>query len=507
MITKYKAVQLDGILCSTKGLSSQTPIKLSNSGYHGPKIPCVETVDGIDWYQYMVPNEKYISLMDKVGRNEINQKFIICMTIPNQRDKNNPKRRFAAFNNVLDFLGYIRDVPRNRWVFFEYIMGGQIQKLYFDIDIDVGKLVDIGVIVAPEDPNHCKQQLDLFSKELISSLVGRIVSVFNQRGYPINLTKQILIFNSNSETKRSYHLIVDGYAVSSNDENSILAHEILEQFPDYIFKSRIIDDLYSSKQQLRLFHSQKPGSNRPKVFVDKWYYGEHLIEYQYPEIPVPDEITKNAIQFTTLFQASCVTYIDACQIIAINCSSEKGMPKRRHKMWADTGAFDNTDDNIITDDIVDAICQRVSPKMFDVYKLERDKISNSCIYLTRRRELIGTEVMCTLCDRTHSSNNAFLAVNKYGKVVFYCHGNYPEYNLSKIVADVSDLLPQNEELEQDQKQSIIKQLYGKVTPSPSPFPSPQPVLINNTVCLLVTTIPSPITLKQKMRTIAAEPKI
>lgn len=488
MANKYQVVNLEEVLCGSKGLASSSPIKLNNSGYKGYKINNVENVDGIDWYQYMVPNERYFSLIDKVGQNEINQKFIVCVTIPNLKDKNRPNRRFAAFNSVLDFLHYIKDVPRERWVFFEYIMGDQVQKLYFDIDTDVGKLVEVGIINIPEDPNHCRQQLDIFSRQLISSLVGRIITVFNQRGHTIDIAKQILIFNSNSTTKRSYHVVVDGYAVSNCDENSALAQEILKPFPDYIFKKRIIDDLYSSKQQFRLFQSQKPGSNRPKVFVDKWYYGDDLIEYQYPEISVPDEITQNALRFTTLFQASCVTYIDACKIIAIVPPNENstGKNSRRNKLWTETGTFDELDETPVTEDIIDAICQRVDPKMFDIYRLERDKIAGPFIALNRKGNLIGTEVMCTLCDRTHKSIGAFLRVNKYGKVHFYCYGTE---GLSKVVADISDLLPSNKELEINQKQSILNQLKGHTSPS------------------IKAAVPSPITLHSQMRTMAANSNI
>jgi hypothetical protein len=428
---------------------------LSGSGKKYGKSQNVEVVDGIEWYQYMIPNERYYSLMDKVGANEIIKKFVICIAIPNAKDKNKPNRRFAAFDSVLDFLHYIKDVPRERWVFFEYIMGDQTQKPYFDIDVDVEKLVDLGIITIPENLDHCQYQLDLFTNQLISSLVGRIFTVFHQRNCPLDITKNILLFNSNSTTKRSYHLIVNGYAVSNCEENYNLAQEILEGFPDYVLKKKLIDpSMWASKQQFRLFQSQKPGSNRPKIFMNKWYYADQPIEYCFSKISAPDQIIYDNLQFSILFQASCVTYTENCKVISVVPTLESG---RRYKFWKDVGSFD-PDECIITDNIIDAICKRVNHKMFQVYKLERDKVTGPFIYLCRRRELLGTEVMCTLCNRTHKSNNAFLRVDKCGKVYFHCHATE---GLSRNVADVSDLLPINKELENNQKQSILSQLVNR----------------------------------------------
>jgi hypothetical protein len=440
----------------------------------------VETIDGIDWYYYFVPNKDYYSLIDKIGVNEINKKFIVCATLPNVKNEKKPTRLFSAYDGVLDFLNIIRKIPKEKWMFFEYIMGDQIQKLYFDIDIDIGKLVESQIITSPENQEHCKQQLDTFSKQLISSLAGRILTVFSQKGYSIDVAKQILIFSSHSSTKRSFHIVVDSYAVSNCEENASLACEILEPFPDYIIKTRILDpSMYSSKQQLRLYQSQKPGSGRPKIFMDEWYYGDQLIKYPYPKN------INDALRFTTIFQASCITYIDACKIIPISIKSENLNKGGKRRLWSEMGTFDNTDEDLVNDVIIDAICQRADPKMFQIYKLERNRTIGTLIALNRRNELIGTDIFCTLCNRAHSSIGAFLRVNKHGKVYFYCYGNGCTDN--KIVADVSDLLPSTKELECNQKQSIISQLKNNLPIYNSPN----------------AYIPSPITLHSQMRTIAS----
>jgi hypothetical protein len=484
MTNKNQPVILDGILCGSK--SSYSP---------SPNLPQVRNkrndtvmLHGKEWYQYFIPQKYFYSLTDKIGPNEINKKFIVCAHVPkpNAKEGAKPMRIFSAFDSALDFFYYIKDIPQDRWVFFEYIMSDQVQKLYFDVDIKVENLVKVGIITNPEDPNHCKQQLDTFGTQLISSLIGQIVTVFTKLGYPIDIAKQILLFTSHSNIKRSYHIVVNGYAVSNCEENEILAQDILKDFPDYIFKYRIIDRLFSSRQQFRLLHSQKAGSGRPKIFVNKWYYGDTLIEYKHQEELQP------IVRFTTLFQASCVTYIESCQVIPISCSEDD--PKKfrgRYRSWAEMGTFDDEEEVKVTEEIVDVIYKRVDPKMFDIYKFDRDRVTGSFIWMNRKTELIGTEIMCTLCGRTHSSIGAFLRVDKYGKVYFHCYGTD---DAKKTVADVTDLLQIGKELEFNQKQSILNQLTKKNVVTP---PSPSKLI------MAPPTMPTTITLHSQMRLMAA----
>ena len=463
----------------------------------------MELINGVEWFYKMVPGDSKGCLMERVGFNDINKKFIVCATLPNPKNKNKPTRLFAAFNCVLDFISHTKKIPKDRWYFFEYILADQVQKLYFDIDVDVEKLIKLQLITIPEDPNHCKNILDDFSTSLVSSLAGRIVSVFHERKHPLDIAKQILVFSSNSESKRSYHIIVDGYAVSNCEENYALAQQILEPFPKYVLEEKLIDpSMWSSKQQFRLYQSQKPGSGRPKLFLEKWKYGNQTIEYKWPEISVPDDITRDAVRFTTLFQASCVTNTESCLIIPIILESA---PKR-NKFWKGESihesGYDEEDTKELTSDkIIDAICERVDKKMFSIYRLERGKIIGPLITLSRRPELVGTEVMCTLCKRTHKSNNAFLRVSKEGIVYFHCHATE---GISRKVVDVTDLLDLNKELEICQKQSIMRQMSG-ISSHSVPMQSklvmtPKPSLIvhNNSPSLLTT--------RAQMKIIAAEPR-
>jgi hypothetical protein len=494
MANKYQAVHLDQLLCDTKGRTETGIMSSTSPGSYRPKIKSVESISGIDWYYFLVPNEKHISLTDYMGRNEINRMFIVCATLPNKNNEKKPIRLFTAFNSILDFIDYVRKIPKNNWFFFEVILGGQTQKLYFDIDIDVDKLADLGLISEINNQDRTQCEMDSFTNQLITNLVTRIVNTFSVHKYKIDIAKQILLFSSNSYTKRSYHIIVDGYAVLNYKENLVLASEVLDGFPpEYIKKGLVDPSMYSAKQQLRLYQSQKPGSGRPKVFVDEWYYGSNSIKYPYPKFHTPDQATAEALRFTLLFQSSCVTFTDACQVVPIlfDTSIENSDIYVQHsKLWPDlvgtklshaqSGAFDDFEDYLVDMDLVKVICDRVDNIIFEIYKV--DKVVGSLILLRRK-----TPAYCSLCERIHENENAFLRVNKAGKVFFYCRRND---NNHKIIADISDLMPSTKELERNQLHSIINQLQ-KQTPNP-----PRP--------LGISAAPTPFTLHSQLRTIASQ---
>lgn len=466
-VSQYQTVNLSDILCGSKGLSPVYSVSTTRSYQKSQKV---ESISGVDWYYYLVPNEQHFSLSDHIGRDAINRKFIVCLNVPRGEDK--VTRMFAAFNSYLDFIHYVKKIPKDRWFFFEVILGEQAQKLYFDIDINV---------------KDVKEDIDAFTNKLITNLVGRILDTYWQRNIQLKINENILIFSSHSDKKRSFHVIIDGYAVLNNRENEILASEVLDGFPDDYLK--FIDiSMYSAKQQLRLYQSQKPGSGRPKIFVDKWYYGHQLIEYAYPHLHVPDELTRESLKFTMLFKASCVTVIDNCQIIAVLNEEPINIYTDEHtgepRLWSENGAFDDMDDTEITYEIIRAITERVDSKLFLIYKL--DKTMGSLIILKRKKS-----AYCTLCERVHDSENAFLRINKRGKVYFYCRRNEEK---NKCIADVSDLLPENKDLCQSHIQSIMAH-----TASNKEIPQKKTEQLLNP--------PSTVSLHSQLRSIGSRPNV
>ena len=383
-----------------------------------------EIINGHKWFYYLVPRQQKASLFDEIG-DPIFRKFIVCLNVPGSPKigtiKIKDKHLFAAFDSYLDFLYYSKNIDRNRWWFFEVILGSCCQKLYFDIDIPVR---DLDPTVNP----------DSFANQLICALVGRIVDSYDRLNIKLDLSTNILLFSSNSEAKRSYHLIVNGYCVTSNLENKILAEDTLHGFPEQYLK--FIDlTMYSAKQQLRLLGSQKPNSGRPKIFIDTWAYGPTKVCYLYPEFSAPDQTSKEAVRFTTLFAASCVTVTTGCQRIGIKSQES---PKCLTPKYQQNDFF--------TEEIFKEIIERLDKELLAIFSI--GKIEDNLILLLRTRP-----AFCSLCKRVHENENAFLAVSEEGKVYFHCRrldeekkklklNGKSDLISRKLAADVSDLILQ-----------------------------------------------------------------
>lgn len=209
MTQYYPGVDLSDLLCYSKG--NNPPVMSSSPKYYPEKIL------GVTWYPSIL--HKY-GLLKGIGEDIVEENFNVCFQMPDQNDKK--RRYFASFNNYLDFLHLLKQIPMNHWYFFEIILGNQPQKLYFDIDIKISDL-------SPDIKSAA-----IFSQELINELVTRIVSIFAEYNYHLNVNKNILLFSSSDDRKISYHIIVDGYAVSNYQENYLLVSRILADLPENI---------------------------------------------------------------------------------------------------------------------------------------------------------------------------------------------------------------------------------------------------------------------------------
>lgn len=419
-------VNLSGIISAP-----QSVVEPISPKYHSSKTlsQSYENFHGVDWHYFLVPNQQYTSLIDKIGEELILQKFVVCLNIPSSNGKN--KHFFTAFDSHLDFIHYIKNIPREQWCFFEVILGDQPQKLYFDIELYVSDL-------SPHE------NVDSFCNRLLTNLVSRIIDTFNEHNVNLNIDRDILLFSSSNNIKKSYHVIVDNYAVINNIENKALAGEILNGFPQEY--SKFIDkSMYSSKQQLRLFQSQKPGSGRPKIFVGEWMYGSDLIKYPYQSTNASDDYIKEAFKFTTLFSSSCVTVTSNCKIISI---SPKIQTQQKIFKSSDEGDCD-----IMTEEVIKAIPMRINPAILQIYSIY--KTTGSLISLKRQKP-----AKCTLCNRIHENENAFLRVSRLGKVYFHCRRNDQQ---SRIVADVSDLIP-GADLTQNHALALINNIKKNISP-------------------------------------------
>ena len=393
---------------------------------HKAKRNRYEEINSIRWYYYLVPNEDCIALLDVLDSPE--EKFIVCATLPTDNPKR-PLHLFAAFGSSLDFINHIKMIPQDKWYFFEIILGSNPQKLYFDIDLK-----------KPEVEGN----MDEFTQLLLEDLIERVLKIFVEHGHQLDLRKNILLFSSNSDEKRSYHLIVDGFNVSNNLENRALAEEILDGM-SLGYRDHIDPGVYSSKQQFRMYLSQKPHSGRPKIFLDKWPYRGTMIHSTLTEVPaqISDEM-KAAILLTRVFLASTITYVKGSTPISVLFEVTELKPTRVRPEFEESVE--------ITDEMAKEIFEKADPVILQIYK--KKGMMGPFILLSRR-----TPAHCSLCRTKereadpHTSENAFLRVTESGRVYFHCRRNANQSRYLMTISVQADV-----DLQRAHVQSVFRML-------------------------------------------------
>jgi len=110
---------------------------------------------------------------------------------------------YAKFRSFREFAHYFKSVSYNNKCFHEVIPGFLPQKPYFDIDVE-----DISQY---DNVNEAIKCLLFIIKEMLPQIGDR----------------DILIFNSNGETKLSYHIVIDRWCFLDYRNNKAFVEKVL----------------------------------------------------------------------------------------------------------------------------------------------------------------------------------------------------------------------------------------------------------------------------------------
>lgn len=278
------------------------------SGKRGPLI-----INDKRWYFRLVQGKnnqykKSRALMDDFDLNEISRHMVVCFTpefIPGRKTRfvnqdGEPMRIYALFDSYLDFFYYMQKFPLNERAFYEIIFGELPQKPHFDIDIDLEKFSGL----------YPQENMDVVAEILREAVITACIQVLSENMITIDIEKDILLYSSHGQTKRSYHLILNNKCHDGNKEAKAFYDAVMRKtaiITNNKYLEFVDGSVYSPRQQFRLIGCQKQGSNRPKVFYEQFNLQGKTYTHEYTE-----DVTDVIIKKLTIIYESMISFTSGC---------------------------------------------------------------------------------------------------------------------------------------------------------------------------------------------------
>lgn len=323
------------------------------------------------------------------GPNSLTQSLIISPKNFPVCKEINDKKRFSVFRNAYELYNHIIFSEKSTRCMYEIIRSDVPQKPYFDIDIDL-----------ENNNNFLSKEDKIEIAELLPGvLIDAIIKIRPEISY-----RDIMIFNSHSDSKRSYHVVVDRWLFSDCRQNFMFFKDVLSQIPS-LWQGFLDSSMYKVNQQFRLYMCTKYGKNRHK-----------RLDFQKSKWIVENDVENDQLN-ERIFYASLVTKSEGCSYLEPYVEEEN----------YSSGA------NIIEDEHYKKI-ELLLKKMKD-WDCFRISEYQDCRIILKR--LLPSK--CEECskkdgyDRIHESENPYVKISKSGNVYFDCRRGS-----SKIIGNVND---------------------------------------------------------------------
>ena len=355
-------------------------------------------------------------------------------------------RKFAVFDNYIDFNKYQRLIDEQYRCFFETVLGEYPQKAKFDLDIKP-IIIDGNIINLNDMINH---------EKIKDNLIISILKVLTENSIYFEIEKDILLFTShsketyagdvseaiNSNSKRSYHVIIDNLCHSNNLEAEAFCF-MVQSCMDENWAKYLDTTVYKSLQQFRILGSQKKGSGRVKKFCEQWKLQETLIEYHYKQ-ELKDVIDKELYQLNAAMISNC----GYCRYFPIFRSTiNPGIGIKRN--------YDNIEDipEESARNALNVLAKSANITVLDpIFPYRLRKINGNLLDLKRIRPS-----RCIICERIHDNIDPFIIIKNSNEVHYGCRrannatklvGTIlsPINPLQDTVTDVTDVTDVNKEI-------------------------------------------------------------
>jgi hypothetical protein len=337
------------------------------------------------YYRFLSRNGK-IGLDSEEMLNEMS--FVVCW------EKHNKPRLFTFFKSVNYFVSWmINKVPKNEWCFHEITRQNVIQRLRYDIDIDVKELFQEHDKLGVPRPD-----VKLFGDNIQSVLIDAVAEVIKEKGFEFNIEKDVTLCDSSGPFKFSRHVFFPNHSTSDSENASLYYDLIMKKCPPN-FGIYVDQGIYGAMHNLRLLASVKLGTTRVKLFQEKWLHHGKEITYEYPENP---ETTRHklSLQFemttiTNALQSNILPYLESTRIKKIEDTIDDQLAIDVFTFYAKSRGVDIGDARLP---------YSLTGASGNVVVLKRTKPSN-----------------CPICIRIHENENPFLVVSgPTNNVSFHC---------------------------------------------------------------------------------------
>jgi hypothetical protein len=345
------------------------------------------------WYPFLNKQQDTKNKGKSLHEHEIIEKdnLIICQKLK--------FLQFSLFKNYLHFVNYmIKNTVKEQRCFYELIPGSAPQKPYFDIefyvsdDIEENKTIDGKLFLPSIEADQSIEELVRIVKEEIPDLSTNKSHVF--------------VFTSHKETKRSYHVVVEGFCFSDNKSNKIFCENVMKKLPEK-WKGIIDTSMYKSSQQFRIAGNCKFGTDRFKTLNEKLtlnWNGKGWI----PKM----ETESDNLSLLLLIESSLITQTNSCVMMqSLLDENEENSHRLKTGEKKDYGEFFEP---LTSENIKEALtlCHKVagleygdSRFPYSFMRVIEDNGESSIILLKRR-----FASMCRTCNRIHENENPFLLI-------------------------------------------------------------------------------------------------
>jgi len=398
---------------------------------------------GVRWYTFLKSDDGKKGLFSYTPRASCLNKCLVCWDCPIE-DGSRSKRYYALFENYLHFAKlYFMVMPHQR-TFYEVILGESIQKPHFDLDI-----------IFSEDLDE-----EAFAENILSKLLSGIVETLPE----IIPCKDLCIYTSHGysdgKIKKSYHVVVNHYYHSNNQEAKAFYHAVVAKLPEEV-KQHIDHSVYSSTQQFRMLGCKKIGTERTKKLTREFLLnGEKVIR----EFGESLEGEDSKMQFMIMLEESLVT---------ARVSTCKPLPKFTSPETENTNkTYESLDiSKEMTKEALDLLATYLKTSVDSSYfPFVFDKVDGSFVLMKRRKPS-----PCKLCRRVHHNENPYLIIAANYTVFYHCRRAPPNKKLCVGVLkeglvglteveskSIFDEVKDGKEEEKEDKPEVIRDIRGVV---------------------------------------------